>query len=298
MSVKDLKHSHMLVFFEQLRQDIAAKTGLSVTLGIGRSYDKIENLGFSYFEAVNALEYASRIGENHIIHASNINETNRKHTSYPFTEKEDLLLSIRLGDIENTAEHFDHFFVKFREYNSNRIDTLKIRLYEIVGAIVDSAIRGGGQEDDLNELDLFCFCETSKFGDIDQVEIWLKNMALRIAGMIARTRCTRSNAIIEKAKQYIEDKYKESISVEDVAGKIFISPSYFMHIFKEETGVTVGTYLTNIRIRKAKELLLTTDKNVTCIAYEVGFHDSNYFSKVFKDVEGVSPSDYKKRNQV
>ncbi|NOY10392.1 MAG: helix-turn-helix transcriptional regulator, partial [Spirochaetes bacterium] len=54
-------------------------------------------------------------------------------------------------------------------------------------------------------------------------------------------------------------------------------------------------YLTDVRLQKAKELLLYSDMSITSIAYEVGYQDSNYFSSLFKKVEGITPSEYKNK---
>jgi two-component system response regulator YesN len=74
-----------------------------------------------------------------------------------------------------------------------------------------------------------------------------------------------------------------------------LSPSYFLHLFKQASGATFTDYLTRTRIDKAKSLLLGSNFNITEIAYKVGYSDSNYFSTVFKNSEGMTPSAYRKQ---
>jgi len=76
---------------------------------------------------------------------------------------------------------------------------------------------------------------------------------------------------------------------------VFISPSYFLSLFKKETGQTFTDYLTSVRITAAKGLLMTTALTITEIAYEVGFNNSNYFSSTFKKMTGVSAKEYRKK---
>ena len=71
------------------------------------------------------------------------------------------------------------------------------------------------------------------------------------------------------------------------------TPTYFSSLFKKEMGVNFVTYLTEIRVEKAKTLLCCTNKKVYEIAYEVGFGDYRYFSQIFKKHTGLTPQEFK-----
>ena len=74
-----------------------------------------------------------------------------------------------------------------------------------------------------------------------------------------------------------------------------ISPYYFSKIFKEETGRNFVEYVTDIRIGRARELLLSSDMSMKEICGEVGYGDPNYFSRIFKKHAGVTPTEYKEK---
>jgi two-component system response regulator YesN len=118
--------------------------------------------------------------------------------------------------------------------------------------------------------------------------------AVTAAGIVSRVYEKRSKGIIENAKRYIEANYQSQISYRDVAREVFISPSYFLTLFKRETGITFVDYLTVVRIEKAKHQLLTTDLSVTQIAFDHGFNNSNYFSNIFRKIVGVSATEFRK----
>lgn len=94
--------------------------------------------------------------------------------------------------------------------------------------------------------------------------------------------------------KFIQQHMKEDISLKYLADEFHLSGPYISQLFKNEIGVNFLAYLTNIRMEKAKKLLLTTDMPVTEIADEVGFHDYRVFSKVFKKAENATPSQYRK----
>ena len=98
------------------------------------------------------------------------------------------------------------------------------------------------------------------------------------------------NKIIEQAVNYVQENYHLPISLADTAEKFSVSPEHFSRMFKKETGFGFCKYLNSIRLQQAEKLLRESYKpNITSIALQCGFDDSNYFSKKFKDMYGVSP---------
>lgn len=103
---------------------------------------------------------------------------------------------------------------------------------------------------------------------------------------------------IEKARDYIGQNYmSENISLNLVASSVNISPSYFSSLFSQEVGSTFVEYLTGVRMEKAKELLMCSDKRTSDIGYEVGYKDSHYFSYIFKKTQGCSPKEFRSRGR-
>jgi Predicted sensor domain len=111
-------------------------------------------------------------------------------------------------------------------------------------------------------------------------------------------RINKSASIVQPAINYINDNYQKDVKLNMVASLCDISPSYFSKLFKKVTGKNLINYVNEIRIEKGRNLLLTTNKPVGTIAFEVGFEDSGYFIKVFKAETGVTPSAYREMNSI
>ena len=103
----------------------------------------------------------------------------------------------------------------------------------------------------------------------------------------------QSSSIIDRAKDYIAGHYSKDISLDDVSREVDISPYYFSKVFKEATGENFIEYLTNVRISRAKEMLLAGDSSMKEICSAVGYSDPNYFSRTFKKNVGVTPTEFK-----
>lgn len=101
--------------------------------------------------------------------------------------------------------------------------------------------------------------------------------------------------LFKEVEKYIVENLKEDIDMENTAKKFNISSSYFSRIFKDVLGYNFSDYINMIRIKKSKELLKEGILTIKEICYEVGYSDPNYFSKVFKKYEGVTPSEYKQK---
>jgi YesN/AraC family two-component response regulator len=99
--------------------------------------------------------------------------------------------------------------------------------------------------------------------------------------------------LARKAMVYIHEHYAEPIAREEIAHYVNVSEGYLSRSFNQETGLSLIHYLTRYRIQQAKQLLSSGDKTIVEIALEVGFSDSNYFSRVFRQEVGVSPLAYR-----
>lgn len=108
----------------------------------------------------------------------------------------------------------------------------------------------------------------------------------------------RYSDIIMAAKEEIEKRYMtEEISLNTVAMRVGMSPSYFSSVFSKEAGKTFVEYLTEVRMDKAKEYLMCSSMKTSEIGYEVGYKDPHYFSYIFKKTQGCSPKEYRARRK-
>lgn len=107
---------------------------------------------------------------------------------------------------------------------------------------------------------------------------------------------SHSAARIAKARSYIDANFSSpDISLSLVAAQVLLSPTYFSVVFAREVGETFIEYLTNVRIRRAMELLHTTSLTSSEIAYQIGYHNPRYFYSVFRKVAGLPPNEFRHR---
>ncbi|WP_024864965.1 response regulator transcription factor [Butyrivibrio sp. FCS014] len=131
----------------------------------------------------------------------------------------------------------------------------------------------------------------------DQATESLVNMMRYQVHLISRTidyvsEVEQSDSIVQRAKKYVHDHYKEDISRTEVAESVFLTPEYMAKMFKKETGISLKQYISDYRISVAKELLASPGARISDVASEVGFDNFSYFSTVFKKTTGYTPNEY------
>lgn len=101
-----------------------------------------------------------------------------------------------------------------------------------------------------------------------------------------------SRLAMDRTRSYVESHYSESITIDRLARMAEISPKYYVSLFKKIYGITAIDYLTEVRVNKAKELMQQEGVRLKDVAYQVGYNDEFYFSRMFKKTVGVSPTAY------
>ncbi|MBQ4159157.1 MAG: response regulator [Clostridia bacterium] len=106
------------------------------------------------------------------------------------------------------------------------------------------------------------------------------------------------NSIIRGAEKYVQEHFCDpNISLMSVARHVGMSAAHFSTVFSQTTGRSFINYLTAMRIEKAKKLLSSTNMKLSAIAMEIGYNEPNYFSHVFRKVEGITPKEFRSRFQ-
>lgn len=126
------------------------------------------------------------------------------------------------------------------------------------------------------------------------LEIFAEHLSL-VANKIALQQSSEDSLIVRRAKDYIAGHQFGPIKLEEIARALNVSTFHFCRKFKQATGLTFVTYLSRLRIERAKLLLYNKDLRVSEIAYDVGFQSLTHFNRIFHKLVGHSPTEYRSR---
>lgn len=272
---------------ESLLKRLSEKLNCSFKIGIGRAYNSFELLPTSYEESLRALHFLQSGG---VMHFMDIVSGNSGGTGYPAQKEKVLLQKVSAGDAAESVNAFNFIFDwLIGEYGLQPLK-LKNKLLEIVFLInrmsweydMTYEIYGSAVLEEILPID-----------DPVELRLWCRNIVEKAAMHMSSYRELKTGGLAGQAKEYIKANYSRQITLEDVARDINVSPQYLSKLFKDETGENFIDYLTCIRIKIAKKLLESSDKSIKEISYSIGYSDPNYFSRIFKKIVGVTPTEYK-----
>ena len=145
---------------------------------------------------------------------------------------------------------------------------------------------------EIGEFDLYEIIEQAE--SIIDWQIQLKKLVNLYIQTLKANRSPQVYLAIQKALIFIQSNFARELSQEEVAAHAGVNKSYLSRVFPEYTGEHFSDYLQRLRIERAKELLRFTNDRIYEIASQVGFWNSRYFSKIFHEVVGVTPADYRR----
>ncbi|WP_053361492.1 response regulator [Bacillus sp. FJAT-27251] len=256
----------------------------SLLAGAGTSVENINQFTVSYEKAIHALEsvYANPTAN----YMAYYTELKQKQTKLLLIEKEKALLTaIKNGDRQESARLFDSYLQAIDECSHHQLLVTRVYLEDFFRLLTRQLYELGLNEDFQYSFHLL---ETPL-----QVKEYAKVHLSSILERIAQWRSTDLNGLLLEAKDYMDRHYSKAISLEEVAEKAGVSSYYLSKLFKERFKITFIDYLTSLRIRKAKDYLLNPSLSLKEIAFDVGYKDPNYFSRVFKKETGLSPSEFR-----
>jgi len=221
-------------------------------------------------------------------------EEGRGAVSYPIDKERSLLRSIAYGDRAESAALLNELLGSLYFATGADLNTMKARTRELVVLLSRAALDGGADPESVFGLNLRSHDDIGGFRSVDQLSQWLGSMLQKYVSYVFEVQAVRHRDVILRAMSFIRKRFSDKVSLEDVAFEVSLSPTYFSRLFKEEAGQSFKSFLNDIRVGEAKNLLRETDMPLIDIAYQVGFEDQSYFSRVFRNVVGISPGRYRR----
>jgi AraC-like DNA-binding protein len=208
-----------------------------------------------------------------------------------------LLAAMRRGDRSEAMRIVNHVLVHIYSAGEERNDLLKGLLLELVVMISRAAIEAGAMQSDVLGTNFKLLTELAVIDDDEQLAAWLRKAFDHLFFTIQRQKDFTPPLLIGKALNFMRENLHREITRDDTAQHAGISPSHFSHLLKERTGRSFTELLRQCRVNLACELLLHSQETLAAIADQCGFCDQSYFTRVFRDVKGLTPGQFKEQAQ-
>lgn len=275
--------------------------------GIGQPVARLRELEESFREAERALAARFTMELNRIISVEDIRMAQNvdtlddiEITSFGEIEKTRTMLEKFLNN--GAEDEIDEFVdVYINELPEENLKSVLMRQYIIMDAYIVmmsfcEKIEGIEGEMQAQSEELKNSMKTIQ--TLEEIKNYIRMLLKKIIGVRDTISGRRYSDIIEIAKDQIRKTYmSDEISLNTIAAEVGMSPSCFSSIFSKEMGKTFVEYLTEIRMDRAKELLMCSSMKTSEIGYEVGYKDPHYFSYIFKKTQNCTPKEFRARGK-
>jgi len=283
--------SRIVKMLQELQRAAANEFGVKIEVCIGKKAFGFEEFPKSEEDVRKKICLRHLIGENAVI---DLNRAEEKDDSLLELAKEyeRLANALYIADEKNMAEEKNKLFVAFSDLPMAEI---RGRAYAVILAIGKRFDRDNSRFSDAFGQQYNYLDKIGRIEDVRSLKLWLTNYFAWLMDYSASKLNVAEADVIVRAKRYMADHYEDcDLSLPKVAEHVGLNEKYFTNRFTKETGENFSSYLTALRMQKAKELLKTTTFKVYEISEMVGYHNVEHFNRMFKKLNGITPARYRK----
>jgi YesN/AraC family two-component response regulator len=274
--------------FAQLQNMMWKKMGVSLTFGISSAKNMLSAISTN--EAQEAFLQRIIHGKSNLYFYDDIKILSANQ--FPTSELNMLRQFIERHDAGNIEFLINEIFSdeQIKKYNVSYIRIIWVRIISILLNVANTSFTNDPKNMEKLVLNFETF---DSFHSMDELRSFLYMLVLDCIQMNVDIDINSRNKI-KMGIKYIKDNYNRDIAINELAERFAISPNYFSTIFKRETGQTTLNFIKDIRLNKACEYLVKSNKSIVEISKEVGYEDSQYFFRVFKKATGQTPLQYRR----
>ncbi len=282
-----------------IRERIDEETGMEAITALSGIFDKTEEINRSFQQACDTMNYSAISDRSISSEYDQIKSSFGKMDRIDSLADEEILDAINDGDMNRLKQIVSLISDKTASRGSENIQFMHHTALTVFFSVIYALNRSGYLIDEVLENPVLSYRKIFECDTMASIEETLLDFFQEIVDFLNMKKVGKTGEIISRAQQFIREHYHESaLALDNVADYVNISVCYFSTLFRKETGKTFKDYLTSVRINKAKELLSKSDLKTFEICYKVGYENPTYFSTLFKKTEGISPSQYRAKQDI
>ena len=216
-----------------------------------------------------------------------------KTTRYPYDLENQLFALVKEGEAQKALETLGDLMEKISLSEAGDLSAIKTKALGICTILTRSVTDKTILTQEQAESYYFNMNALNKATSFQDLSALTSGFVKKLAEAVASTSYAGNSQIIRLAVQYVNEHYKDKISLRTVAGHLHTNPSYLSMLFKQEMGVTFTHYLNQMRINRSCDLLTSTNLNLVDVSFQVGYDDQSYYTKIFKKLKGTTPKNYR-----
>lgn len=278
--------------FEVIRSEI----GFDFCCAFGSGYSGIEGIAESYSEAKLVMEYCLSEQKTGWITYATVAEQLSKSYFYSLEQEMKLLNLLKTNDQARLQQEIREIFRINIQTKTFSVNAIRYLVLDLFNTVRKALIQDGRAVDKEFPEEIKVIDNISKCDDVGQMETLIQKIfcscAMKLAGQQS------AEDLVENIILYIKKNYgNRNLSITMIASQFSMNHDYISRKFKEATGMRIGDYINNIRVEHSKVLLCDFDNLISDIAERVGFSSYRTYVRVFTNVMGITPKQYRDMQQ-
>ncbi|WP_159884525.1 helix-turn-helix domain-containing protein [Paenibacillus puerhi] len=275
----------------ELRDKAAELLAHTVTIGVSSPADSSDMVSDRVAEAMEVIKHRMIAGSGGITYWKEKDRSDKKYV-YPVNSERRILNFLDHGDLDCIVRELETIGGEIRSADYISYDNILFIYHQLAGVTIKHL-----RENNVSTARIFAgrgniYAALASFDTLDELEEYLNKFYAEIVQYMARTSDV-TNKYSKPVIAYLHEHYREDIVFEEMAKEIGISYSYMRKIVYEMTGMSLIDYLNQLRIEKAKQLLVDSKLTISQIALEAGYYNVKSFNRFFRKFEGMTPSSYR-----
>ncbi len=277
-----------------IKEELKKVFDYTMTIGVSTVHGDIRDLNEGMEEATKAVKHRIIAGKNQVIFwRDRMNESEYYH--YPYDSERRIVNNIKLHNMEAVAEEITAVREKILAIEDISYDNVVLIYQQLVGSMIKTLVGERVQISRFLGNGRKVYTTIAELDTIEEIEDFVKDFVGQLREYLEEgTEEKEEEQLYERILAFLDIHYREDIDFEETAGKMGISYSHMRHVMREKGDISLTDYINRCRINEAKELLISTDKKLTEIAEQVGYHNVQSLNRFFKKYEGTTPNSLRK----
>ena len=277
-------HETIKNLYSQLSYNISS----GIRLGVSSIQCDKNELAATYKEALISLNNTSELGGISFFGENQTETTNYEKSLSEY--KKQIIIRLKQGDSTGVSSFLELYSTDLFKSQTD-INKIKNTMFELLVTARNETtlINTDFQSPSFDNAFSFFAQENNNL----KIKEFVNNLLMECINSINTSKKQKENPTIKKICDYIQDHMSEDISLDTISEHTGMSTFYLSKLFKEEKGITFINFITNLRLDEAQKLLKETDLSIKEITAHVGYNDQNYFSRIFRNKFGISPSEFR-----
>jgi two-component system response regulator YesN len=288
-----LDQESFLNMLQEMQANVAKHLKLSVSLTVSPAEESVFQMGDMYKQVVKASFHRLFYGHGCILFSNTISDLKSKEYEFPIQKEKQLIDYMMTGKANEAKKIYSEIISETSEYPFTVVQLAISHLTLTISNVLNTIKRNNSLVIDLDFDATILSVNHAEI--IEEINSQFYELFDDISKKLDEKRSSKHDDLVKKINDMIEEEYSDyNLGLNSIADELNMSPVYISRLYKQLTLKTPTDAISEMRMNKAKELLLNTDYSIADIAEKTGFTNSSYFYRMFKKSNGVTPNDFRK----